>query len=122
MVRVIAAVAIVEAVTGVALVIAPSLVAYLLLGGELQQMGIALARFTGFARLGLGIACFPRGQTLRDLQPVRGLIVYQMLAALFFLYLTFQHQFVGVLLWPVLVAHVVFAILLIRILARPVTS
>lgn len=47
-----------EAVTGLALLMAPSLVR-LLLGKDISAVGIAIARVTGFGLLALGVACWP---------------------------------------------------------------
>ena len=49
--------AVLEGATGLALLIVPSLVAQLLLGMELTGVSIPIARVTGIALVGLGIAC-----------------------------------------------------------------
>ena len=51
--------AIAEAATGVALVIAPSLVGELLLGEALAGVAASVARVAGLALIGLGLACWP---------------------------------------------------------------
>jgi hypothetical protein len=57
--RVLILAAVGEALTGAALLIAPSLVGRLLLGEELTVVAIPVARLAGIALIGLGIACWP---------------------------------------------------------------
>jgi hypothetical protein len=49
--------AVAETATGLALLIAPSLVVQLLLGEQLTGVAIPVARVAGIALIGLGIAC-----------------------------------------------------------------
>jgi hypothetical protein len=49
-----------EAATGLALLIAPSLVVHLLLGEQLTSVAIPVARVTGIAVIALAIACWVR--------------------------------------------------------------
>ncbi|MGY2847456.1 MULTISPECIES: hypothetical protein [Bradyrhizobium] len=51
--------AITETVTGLALVIVPSLVGHLLFGEDLSGIAIPIGRLTGIALIALGIACWP---------------------------------------------------------------
>ena len=48
-----------EVATGLALMIAPSLVGRLLLGEELTGIAIPVARVAGIALIALGVACWP---------------------------------------------------------------
>ena len=57
--RVIVLAAVGEAVTGLALLIVPSLVGQLLFGAELNGVALAVARVAGIALIALGIACWP---------------------------------------------------------------
>ena len=50
--------AIAEAATGLALIVVPSLVGWVLLGTELTGVAIPIARVTGIALVGLGVACW----------------------------------------------------------------
>jgi phosphoglycerol transferase MdoB-like AlkP superfamily enzyme len=95
-----------EAATGAALVIVPSLVGQLLFGEELAGISIAIARVTGIALIGLGIACWPGPAQL-------GILVYSTLAALFLAYLALSSDWVGPLLWPAILVHSVLTCLLI---------
>jgi hypothetical protein len=51
--------AVAEAATGLALIVAPSVVARLLFGAELGGIAVAVARVAGFALLSLGLAGWP---------------------------------------------------------------
>ena len=72
--------AVAEAAMGVALVVVPSLVGRLLLGAELIGIGITVARVTGIALIGLGVACWPG-------TPLTGMLTYSALTTLYFAYL-----------------------------------
>ena len=106
----------VETLTGLALIVDPSLVASLLLGTQLSDGGLAVGRVAGFALLSLGVACWPQAGPPGHATPaVRALLMYNALAAIFFLYVGFRHEFAGVLLWPAAVLHAALAILFARI-------
>jgi len=51
--------AVLEAVTGLALMIHPSFVSQLLFGDGVTGTGRAVGRFAGFGLLSLGLACWP---------------------------------------------------------------
>ena len=96
-----------EAGTGLALLIAPSLVGQLLLGEELVGVAIPVARVAGIALIALGIACWPGS-------PLVGMLIYSSAVALYLAYLGFAAGLAGVLLWPAVGLHVVLSILLGR--------
>jgi hypothetical protein len=105
-----------EAAVGVVLVIDPSLVGRLLLGADLYSVAQAVGRIAGFALLALGLACWPRPEPeSRSSAAVRGLLTYNVLAAIFFLYLGIGREFAGLLLWPAVALHAALAILLARL-------
>jgi hypothetical protein len=114
--KLIAVAAGIEAVTGLVLIVDPSLVASLLLGSNLSDLGQAVGRVAGFALLGLGVACWPTATSAGGMSATRGLFAYNALAAIFFIYLGVRHEFVGPLLWPAAALHAILAILLARIL------
>jgi hypothetical protein len=58
-----------EAVTGVALLVVPSLVGQLLLGEELAGVAVPVARVAGVALIGLAVACWPG-------PPLLGMLAY----------------------------------------------
>jgi hypothetical protein len=106
--RVLALAAVAEAATGVALLIVPSLVARLLLGTELTGVAIPIARVTGIALVALGVACWPGSTTLC------GMLTYSVLATPYLLYLGIRGEWVGPLLWPAIILHVILTALLAR--------
>ena len=97
--------AVAEAVTGVALVIAPSLVGRLLLGEELAGVAITVARVAGIALIALGIACWPG-------PPRVGMLAYGAAVTVYLAYLGLAGGMLGVLLWPAVVLHAVLTALL----------
>ena len=110
--RLLALAAVAEAATGVALLIVPSLVCRLLFGAELTGVSILLARVTGIALMGLGIACWPKWTALC------GMLTYSALATLYLAYLGIGGESVGLLLWPAVVLHAVLTLLLVRAWVR----
>jgi hypothetical protein len=104
-----------EAATGVALLIVPSVVGRLLLGEELTGIAIPVARVAGIALIALGLACWPGKEPNRNAS--LAMLTYNLLVALYFLYLGLHGEWVGVLLWPAAVLHAILTILLAA--ARP---
>jgi hypothetical protein len=99
--------AISEALTGLALLIAPSLVGQLLLGEQLAGVAIPVARVSGIALIAFGIACWPG-------PPLFGMLTYSALVTLYLAYLGFAGGLTGILLWPVVVLHAILTALLTR--------
>lgn len=95
-----------EALTGVALLIVPSLVGQLLLGQHLAGVAIPIARVTGIALIALGISCAAK--------PLLGMFAYSSAVTLYLAYIGFAGEFVGVILWPAAVVHAILSILLGR--------
>lgn len=100
--------AVAEAATGIALLIAPTLVWQLLLGEQLTGVAIPVARVAGIALVALGIACWPG-------PPLAGMLIYSVWATLYLAYLGFSAGLAGVLLWPAVVLHLLLSILLGRV-------
>ena len=100
--------AVAEAATGLALLIAPTLVWQLLLGEQLTGVAIPVARVAGIALVALGIACWPG-------PPLAGMLIYNVWVTLYLAYLGFAAGLAGVLLWPAVVLHLLLSILLGRV-------
>jgi hypothetical protein len=96
-----------EALTGLALLILPRLVGWLLLGVELTGAAVPVARVAGIALIGLAVACLP-GRALL------GMLTYGTLVTLYLLYLGIRGELIGILLWPAVVLHAVLTVLLAR--------
>ena len=102
----------IEAVTGLALILSPSLVVRLLLGGDLGAVGIAVGRVGGFGLLSLAMACWP-GSDDASLQATRALLTYNLLASLYLAYLRFGGGFVSYLLLPACGLHALLTVLIL---------
>lgn len=93
--------------TGVALLVAPSLVGQWLFGVAPVGLAVTMAQLAGIALISLGAACWPG-------TPLLGMLLYSVVAALYLGYLGFSGGPSGMLLWPAVVAHVILAVLLSR--------
>jgi hypothetical protein len=89
------------------LLIAPSLVARLLLGEELSGIAIPVARVAGIALIALGVACWPGGA-------LAGMLTYSVAVTMYLAYLGFTGDSTGILLWPAVILHVILTVLLAR--------
>jgi hypothetical protein len=99
-----------EVATGVALLVVPSLVGRWLFGLEFSNDAIVVARFSGIALVGLGVACWPPGRGRA------GLMVYSALAASYLAFVGLSLGYTGILLWPAVALHAV----MIAVLGRTV--
>ena len=104
-----------EGATGVASLLAPSLVAQLLLGTDLPGAGPVVVRCFGVALVALGIAAWPRGTEAEpSRQALRAMVVYNAMIAGLLGYAGAALHLGGPLLWPAVAIHTVVAVLLIR--------
>ena len=101
-----------EALTGLALLVVPSMVGQVLLGQQLAGVAVPVARVAGIALIALGIACWPA-------TPLVGMLTYSSIAMLYLGYVALAGEFVGVLLWPGVALHAILSILLGRVLVYP---
>lgn len=99
--------AVAEAATGLALLVVPSLVGYLLLGQRFVGVAIPVARVTGIALIALGISCWPSKLLI-------GMFAYSSAIALYLAYIGFVGEFSGMLLWPAVAVHALLSFLLGR--------
>ena len=106
--------AIAEAATGAALIVAPSMVARLLLGADLTGVGVAVGRVAGISLVALGVACWPGAEAVRG--KLCGMSTYGLLVTLYLVYLGLCTEWSGPLLWPAILVHAVLTSLLIRAL------
>ena len=108
--------AVAEIATGIALLVAPSMVGQLLLGTELGGAAALVAHVAGIALVGLGIACWPG-------TPLAGMATYGAGITLFLAYLGVKGISTGVLLWPAVAAHAILtAILLWAMMRKPAAT
>ena len=99
--------AVFEAVTGLALLIVPSLVGRLLLGAELTD-AIPVACVAGIALIALGVCCWPGSTALC------GMLTYGAIVTLYLACLGTRGVWVWPLLWPAVVIHALLTALLAR--------
>ena len=92
-----------EAATGFALVVAPSLVVRMLLGGDLAGVAGPVSRVAGMALVGLGVACWPG-------PPRIGMLAYGASVTVYLAYLGLAGAASGVLLWPAVVLHMLLSL------------
>ena len=100
--------AVAETATGLALLIAPSLVGQLLFGEELAGVAIAVARVTGIALIALGVACWPG-------PPLVGMLIYSAMVTLYLAYLGLAGGLTGIFLWPAVALHAILSVFLGRL-------
>ena len=114
--KLLAVAAVAEVVTGMALLVVPSLVVKLLFGAGIAEIGVVTSRFAGLALIALGVACWPFGSAPRALY---GMFTYSSLATLGLLYLALGGKWNGPLLWPAVVLHALLTLLLARAWFKP---
>ena len=110
----VAAAAGLEVVTGAGLVVAPSLLAKLLFGSEMNASCDLVGRIAGVVMLCLAFGCWPRPFEGEERQALLPLLALSVLATAFLIYVGIRGVNVGALLWPAAVAHVILAIPLAR--------
>ena len=114
--------ALAESLVGLALLIAPSLVASVLLGVPLEtSAGTVLARIAGAALVALGLVCWfaredPNRVAVRGL--VKTLIFYNVASLAILLHAHFGLTLSGIGFWPAVAFHSVLAGWCLRLLSR----
>ncbi len=113
--RVLAASAVIEAMTGIGLVVLPQLLTRLLFGVEATGAGVATCGVAGVALMALAAACWPRGA-----EPIApncaGLLTYNGFCGVLLAGIGLQGELVGPLLWPAVAAHLAFAAVIIGVI------
>ena len=106
--------AVLEAATGLVLIIHPGLVAQGLFGDGVAGAGMALSRVAGCALLALGVACWPgRESGSGSARSIGALLTYSLLVTLYLIYLGVLGHLAGMLLWPAVAVHVAWMLLLV---------
>ena len=104
--------AVLEATTGLALLVAPAIIVWLLFNAEISGATVAMARVTGIGLFSLGLAFWPCKETTRT--AACAILSYNLLVALYLSYVGIRGEWVGFLLWPAVVVHAVLCVLLAR--------
>jgi hypothetical protein len=79
--------AVIEAATGIALIISPQTVTSLLLGADLAVAGIAVGRVAGIALLSLGLGCWLSRRDLNKTAALAAMLSYNLLVTAYLMYL-----------------------------------
>src|SRR5450432_2779343 len=111
--------ALIEAATGLALLVVPAVVVRLLLGAEISGAAIPLGRVAGVALLALGVACWLAGDDTKS-RAGKGLVVAMLLynagAVIVLGAAGVESPTVGIALWPAVILHALMAVWCARIL------
>ena len=106
--------AVLEGATGLVLMIHPALVAQLLFGDGVSGVGKVLSRVAGIALLALGVACWPgREAGSASARSAGALLTYSLLVTLYLVYVGVIGHLAGILLWPAVVVHAVWMLLVV---------
>ncbi|MDM0113699.1 hypothetical protein QTI66_16185 [Variovorax sp. J22R133] len=106
--------AVVEIVTGLAVLVVPALVIRLLLGVEAAGVALAMGRVFGIALIALGLACWPmRWKPQTAGASWRAMLAYNAMIALYLAWLGLGVHVGGLLLWPAVALHAAVALLLV---------
>ncbi len=104
-----------EVVTGTGLVFAPSSLARLLFGSEMNAIGNLVGRISGLVMVCLALGCWRWTSEGEDRQALAPLLALSLLAAVYLIYVGVGGVNVGVLLWPAAATHLILAILVARV-------
>jgi len=99
--------AVVEALTGLGLLLLPQLLVKLLLNADVAGIGLIISRVCGIGVLSLGVACWP------GVQALHGILLYNVAVTAYLTYLAVGGEYRGVLLVPVVILHSVLTVLLL---------
>ena len=100
--------ALIEAPTGLALLLMPAVVVRLLLGAEISGAGIPLGRVAGVALFALGVACWlarSDAQSCAARGVVSAMALYNIGAVIILGVAGIHSRPTGVVLWPAVVLH-----------------
>ena len=103
-----------EVLTGLGLVVAPSLLARLLFGSDLNGAGEATCRIAGLVMVCLAAGCWPRDAQMSQSRSLIPLAALSWFAAAFLVVSGAVGANVGLLLWPAAALHLILAVLLTR--------
>jgi len=109
-----------EILAGLPTLIIPAPVVLLLLGSQLDSIGVVLARLFGAGVFALGLACLKARDDVRSpagLAVSIGITAYNVLAAVVLLWTAAGSGWGGLLLWGAGIVHAVFGVLFLSVLS-----
>ena len=104
--------ALIEAITGVALIVSPAPPVSLLVGAALDTGGLLVARVAGAALLALGLACWLArgdGGSPAARGVVAGMLLYNVTAVAVLVYAGVGLELSAIGLWPAVLLHLALA-------------
>ena len=110
--------AMIELLTGIALLVAPLFVIGLLLGDGLSPTGVAVARVLGIALFSVGVAGWESQGKNLHLPPRVGLCIYNVGAAIVLAMFGAFGDMNGILLWPAFVLHALMGAMMLVVLVK----
>jgi len=99
-----------EVAVGLALLVYPPIVIQLLFGADPVGPANVVSRVAGISLIALGVACWPRGAMV---QGFMSMLTYNLLVGIYLVLLGISGEWVGPLLWPAAVGHVILTLLLV---------
>jgi hypothetical protein len=109
--------ALIELLTGLALIVVPTVVVRLLLGGEISGAAIPLGRVAGVALLALGVACWLASYDENSCV-ARGvasaMVLYNLGVVLVLGAAGIQSRPIGIALWPAVILHAAMGVWCVR--------
>jgi hypothetical protein len=111
--------AIIEALTGFALLVVPLFVIGLLLGDGLGLTGVAVPRILGIGMIAVAVAGWELQEQDISLAPRAGLCIYNAGVAIALVLLGANGGMNGILLWPVAILHAVIGAMMVWVILAP---
>jgi hypothetical protein len=102
----------IEGATGLALILFPGAVIWLLFAADLPVIGVVLARLVGITLLALSLGCWLGRRDQGATSALASMIAYNILTTAYLASLGLRGELVGLLLWPAVVFHAAMGLLL----------
>jgi hypothetical protein len=102
----------IEGATGLAAILFPGVVIWLLFAADPPPIGTALARLMGICLLALSTGCWLGRREKGTSAALVSMLIYNILTTAYFIFLGLRGELVGILLWPAALFHLVVSVLL----------
>ncbi|MEI9973236.1 MAG: hypothetical protein WDO73_15030 [Ignavibacteriota bacterium] len=102
----------IEILVGISFLVAIGGQSNALFGVAPEGVAVLFGRLAGVALIGLGLVCLPSKVTGAEPGAGRGLFIFNLVAAIFFVWVAVGTAFHGFMLWPVVMLHAVLTIAL----------